>query len=115
MSLSVGHDRHQRAMEAEEHQVHDAGPQWLLRGVRIFTVVTAMAGVGCLATAFSLNEWRTAMVGSTLTVVSAIGASLWCASTLLADRRTFYQRGHLEGWMRGWRGQEPEVKDPLLR
>ena len=48
-------------------------------------------------------------------VMTGIGAGLLVTQSMVADRTEFYRRGQLDGWMRGWRGQEPDVDDPLLR
>lgn len=87
----------------------------LIRGVKTFAVTTAVAGAASLGVAFALGEWRTALAGSTLVILSVVASSVWIVNALLADREDFYRRGQADGWYRGWRGQVPTVDDPLLR
>jgi hypothetical protein len=116
MTLSIDNDRLGSATPpATSDNGHPLSHSRLTRGVQIFTVTAALAGTGCLAFAFSRDEWRSALIGSTLIILSAIGASVWVAGMVLADRQDFYHRGLLDGWMRGWRGQPPDVDDPLVR
>lgn len=87
----------------------------IVRGVQIFTSVTALAGVGSLTFAFSHNEWRMGVVGMTFTIIACIGGAVLCVEALLADRNAFYNRGEADGHYKGWRGLPPGVDDPLLR
>ncbi len=114
MSTEIDIERRQRALQPST-QDNTPRPGRLVQAVRLLVCVTATAGVGCLVAAFCLDEWRTALAGSTLLVISAIAGAVWVINGLLAERNRFYQRGFLDGWMRGWRGQEPSTDDPLLR
>ncbi|BEL07782.1 hypothetical protein Q0Z83_059730 [Actinoplanes sichuanensis] len=116
MTIHIGEDRRLRALQPSGEMSESAhGPRWLIRGVAGFCAVTALSGVGSSAWAFAHHEWRLALVGSTLLIMSVIAGSVLVGNQLLADRQEFYRRGELNGWMRGWRGQEPEAGDPLLR
>jgi hypothetical protein len=48
-------------------------------------------------------------------MLAGMASVVLCVHAMLADRQEYYRRGQLDGWMRGWRGQEPDVDDPLLR
>lgn len=91
-----------------------AGCSRLLRGVQVFTALTALGAAACLATALNHDRWHYALAAATLAMMAAMGAALLAGNAMLADRQDFYRRGQLDGWMRGWRGQEPDVDDPLL-
>lgn len=116
MTLSIGAERRERARQprgddpGEKHR-----SKRLLRGIQIFTAVTALGAVGSLTTAFCLDDWRTAVAGGVLAVMSTAAGALWCLHNMLADREEFYRRGQLDGWFRGWHGQEPDAGDPLLK
>jgi hypothetical protein len=114
MSLSIDHDRRTRALRPDQDDDQFSGSK-LIGIIRVGAVLTALAGIGCLAAAFALNEWRTALAGSTLVIVAVVAGSVCTVNALIADRQEFYRRGKLDGWMQGWRGQEPTADDPLLR
>lgn len=115
MSLHIGEERRLRALQPPEKSEDGQRPDWTIRAVALTAAGTALGGIGCLAAAFALREWRTALAGSTLMIVAAIAGAVLVLNRLLADRQKFYQRGQLDGWMRGWRGQEPSSEDPLWR
>jgi hypothetical protein len=93
----------------------DFGTQPLMRWVRVFTTLTTGFAVVLLTTAFLLGHWHVALAGTTVALLAAAGGVVLCVNAILADRQEFWRRGQLDGWMRGWRGQEPEVDDPLFR
>jgi len=114
VSLSIQPDRRHRASTPNHEDQPERGFR-LITIVRILAIVTAVVGVGGLVAAFCLNEWRTAVVGGALLVVAVMAAAVCVIDALLADRGEFYRRGKLDGWMEGWRGQEPSADDPLLK
>lgn len=114
MSLSINPGRRLRALRpvsADDPPVRAR----LVTYARILALAAALAGVACLAAAFALDEWRTALIGSTLVIVAVVAGAVCTINALIADRHEFYRRGKLDGWMEGWRGQEPTADDPLLR
>lgn len=115
MTLSIDADTRRRASTPLTSKSDKIGRMRLAAGVRWFTVTAAVASIACIVAAVIDRDLPTELAASTLCVVCAIGGALWVGNALLADRLDFYQRGQLDGWMRGWRGQEPEVDDPLLR
>lgn len=116
MSLHISPDRVVRALKPPEptENAHQR-PSTTIRLVAVVAAGTALTGVVLLTAAIVLEEWRTALIGSTLLVVSAIAGNVLVWDRLMADRQEFYRRGQLDGWMRGWRGQEPEGCDPLWK
>jgi hypothetical protein len=91
-------------------------PRRLIRMIQVFVIVSALAGASFLTAGLVLGEWHGAVVGSTLLIVSAVAAAVLAVNALLADREAFFCLGELDGWMRGWRGQEPRgADDPPLR
>lgn len=116
MTTSIDRDRRKRATEPPAPDADQTElPNRLFRIIRVSAIVTALAGVSCLTAAFAENEWRIALVGSTLIIVSAVACAMWAANAIMADRHEFYQRGKADGWMEGWRGQPPTTNDPLMR
>jgi hypothetical protein len=87
----------------------------LLNAVRIYTALTALAAAALLAIGIFGQEMHIALAGAGGLVLAAIGGAVLCVERLLADRQEFYRRGQLSGWMKGWRGEAPDVDDPLLR
>jgi hypothetical protein len=88
----------------------------LILGIRVFAAGALVAGIG-LGVADLASEGHVHLVipSATCFVLAALAATILIVNSLLADRQEFYRRGQLDGWMRGWRGQEPETDDPLLR
>ncbi|MET0423610.1 MAG: hypothetical protein ABW046_07040 [Actinoplanes sp.] len=81
-------------------------------------IFTGTAGAGWVATmmlAFVNGGWREALAAATLSIFAVVGGAVLCVHAVIASRLEFYKRGHLDGWMRGWRGQEPQGEDPLFR
>ncbi|WP_433368288.1 hypothetical protein ACQPZX_41275 [Actinoplanes sp. CA-142083] len=115
MTASTDNDRRQASDTVTPSIEQPCGHHPVMPAVKLFAGVTAVAGAGCLAAAFSVAEWRIALAGSTLVVLSAVASALWIADGLLADRHAFYRRGKVDGWYEGWRGQPPATDDPLLR
>jgi hypothetical protein len=87
----------------------------VIRYVKAFAATTGAGSLVCLTVAVMRDEWRIALIGSTLAVLAAVAAGVLTVNALLADRQEFYRRGQLEGWHRGWNGQLPETDDPLLK
>lgn len=87
----------------------------LVRVLWVVSATTTIGAAGCLAIACFESEWRFALTGSTLLVLAWITGATLCVHAMLKSRREFYRRGHLDGWMRGWRGEGPYNGDPLLR
>lgn len=114
MTLSISAERRERARQPRSDDSPNRSKH-LLRSIQIFTIATALIGVAGLTVAFCLEDWRAAVAGGTSVVLAAFGGFVWCLHGMLADRREFYRRGHVEGWYRGWNGQEPNADDPLIR
>jgi hypothetical protein len=86
----------------------------LITGVRIFSVVSVVVSIGFFSAAVAYDNWRWALAAATVLNFAVMGGVVLAIDAMFNGRREFYQRGQLDGWMRGWRGQEPEVDDPLL-
>lgn len=109
--LPVHHDN-------ERTQFAAAGPREtvrLLRAVQATTAAATLGAVACLAIAFELSEWRIALAASTLAIVAAISGATLCVQAMLRSRIDAYRRGHLDGWMRGWHGHEPDGHPGMFR
>jgi hypothetical protein len=87
----------------------------LILGVRLFTAFMTLKALGFLISAFTFAGWRSALAAATFFILAVLGGLVLTIDCLLAERQEFYRRGQLDGWMRGWRGQEPEIDDPLLK
>ncbi len=83
--------------------------------VKLYTAITGGSAVVLLTIAFLLGRWHIALAGTTVALLAGAGGVVLCIHAMLADRHEFWRRGQLDGWMRGWRGLEPEVDDPLSR
>ena len=87
----------------------------LIFGIRLFTAAGLAAGLGLgVADVASHGGVHLVIPSATCFMLSGLSATILIVHALLADRQEFYRRGQLDGWMRGWRGQEPEIDDPLL-
>lgn len=116
MTMSIDHDARAKTLRGDGAEaVIDHGRSRLALFVGWGAGVLATVGALCMAWAFTTEEWRVALLGTTLLLLAGMGGTVLCLRRFLADRQEFYQRGQLDGWMRGWRGQEPEVFDPLMR
>jgi hypothetical protein len=91
------------------------GRSHIITGVRICTGVTAATGVASAAVDVASDGGLPALIVScTAFVIAAIGSSLLVFNAILPTCQEYYRRGHLEGWIRGWRGQPPENDGPGL-
>lgn len=116
MTASIDNERRQRALRAHAPGDDEVGrPHRLITAVRVVAIGAGLAGVGSLAAAFCLQEWRTALSGVILITMATVASGLLVVDTLVADRRAFYERGRVDGWMSCWRGEMPSAEDPLLR
>lgn len=118
MTISIDRATRERAkVPPSDHHKALADPRdRLICGVRIFAAVTTAAGI-------ALGIWDLAGDGSVHLVMPSVGCfvlagqatTILLVHSLLASHQEFYRRGQLDGWMKGWRGQQPDVDDPLLR
>jgi hypothetical protein len=116
MTTSIDRDTREHAARPSGTGDTDPGKSVLImRGVRVFTVVTSGAGIALIAVGIAQPSIHTTIAAATALILATIGGSLLVVESMLADRRTFYQRGQLDGWYRGYRMQPPDVDDPLLR
>jgi hypothetical protein len=115
MTLSIDRATRDRASTPPGAAPGTAGPGKLIIGLRIFTAVATAAGI-------ALGVADLASSGSVHLVIPCVGSFVFAGLAannlvhhhLLADRQEFYRRGQLDGWMKGWRGQEPGTDDPLI-
>lgn len=87
----------------------------LVAGIVTFGVAAGVGGLVLVGLDIDLTNVHLAVYSVACFVLAGLAAGLVCINALLADRQEFYRRGQLDGWMRGWRGQEPDADDPLLR
>jgi hypothetical protein len=91
------------------------GRSHIITGVWICTGAAGTTGVATATIAVASDTGLSALIVScTAFVIAAIGSSLLVFNSILPSCREYYRRGHLEGWMRGWRGQPPENDVPGL-
>lgn len=117
MSQSITRGSRERALAGASSEPVVLHRGRLINGIRIFTAVMLLAG-------FSMAVWslaegsaslHLALGGATFFVLAGMGGVVLSLQAILAERQEFYRRGHLDGWMRGWRGQEPGGDDPILK
>lgn len=115
MTQSISRRTRERAIRGRGAEPVTAGRDRTIIGVRLFTAVALTAGIGLGVTDLA-GHGQIHLVGASLTcfILAGISAALLILLMTLADAGEFYRQGQLNGWMRGWRGQEPEVDDPLL-
>lgn len=89
----------------------------LITGIRCFVAGMLTAGICAAVWACTTHGRSTHLViiAGSCFCLAGMGGAVLALQALLADRQEFYRRGQLDGWMRGWRGQEPDAGDPLLR
>jgi hypothetical protein len=116
VTISIDQDRQQRA----RHPAVAAEPVTrcgrLIIAIHAVLVVAVLAGLVLVGIDIDLPHGiRFAIYAAACFMTSALCAALLVMHAMLADRQEFYRRGQLDGWMKGWRGLEPDVDDPLLR
>jgi hypothetical protein len=117
MTIEIDRERKARALEppqaAQGLRIRRCTLLW---SIGIFGAVAMVAGLILAGLDFAEPRGlHYAVYAASCFVLSGLAGGLICINAILADRREFYRRGQLDGWMKGWRGQEPEVDDPLLR
>jgi hypothetical protein len=115
MTMSI--DRATRGKGAMPPGTHPdpKGPRRLIIGVRFFAGIAAAAGVGFTAFDVAGGVHVHLVAPAVVSLVFAGQASIvLIVHYLLADRCEFYRRGHLDGWVKCYRGQEPDTDDPLI-
>lgn len=116
MTIDIDADRRARALAADTTQGdRAAAPRWML-GVRLAGIAATMGGF--VLVGLSIGNPRAvhlAVYAVGAFIFAGFAGGLLVVNAIFADRAEFYRRGHLDGWMRGWRGQQPETDDPLLR
>lgn len=116
MTQSIERTTRERARRTPDAEPVIAKRPKLIVGVWCFTVgMTVLAVALTVAQLTVVDSVHLAIYAATCAVLAAIGGAVLSFRAMLAGRQEFYRRGHLDGWMRGWRGQEPEVDDPILR
>jgi hypothetical protein len=117
MTISIDRATRERAkVPPSNHKPLAAPRDRLICGVRIFAAIAVAAGV-------ALGAWDLAGDGGVHLIMPSVGCfvlasqatTILIVHSLLASHQEFYRRGQLDGWMKGWRGQQPDVDDPLLR
>lgn len=89
----------------------------LIIGVAAFGVLAGVGGLVLVGVdlADSDNDAHVAVYAIACFILAGFAGGLLFINALLADRQTFYHRGQVDGWIKGWRGEEPATEDPLLR
>lgn len=103
-----------RATSAAAPEEPDAATS-LLRGIQAAVALAGIAAVAFAAAAIASSNLHFTVAAASALIICAIAASVLVGHALVADRRRFYQRGHVDGWVKGWRGQEPDIEDPLFK
>jgi hypothetical protein len=87
----------------------------MILAVRVFLGAALAAGIGMgVGDVAGSGHVHLVAPAAVCFMLSGLAATILIVHAMLADRQEFYRRGQLDGWMRGWRGQEPEVDDPLI-
>lgn len=118
MTMSISKEQRRRAVDGLQPD-QPAGRSRrtpMVRWLRTAAVVSGLAGVSASTIEIVTVEYlHLNPVAGAFFVLSGIAVAVLCVEAMLAERQEFYRRGQLDGWMRGWRGQEPDVDDPLMR
>lgn len=119
MSTSISNEQRLRAIHAEgglEGSAKRSGRRSMVHWVTAVAILAGVSGVTLatieLATPryLHLNAYSAACF-----ILSGLAGAVLCMEWMLSDRQTYYQRGELSGWLKGWRGLPPDTDDPLLR
>lgn len=119
MTIEIDKERKGRALnppaEAGAHAVDSRGR--LITGIWTGIGVAVAGGLALTGMVLVTTDKPAPYLAYSIVcyMAAAVGLGLIGVDRLLAEREEFYRRGQLEGWMRGWRGQEPEADDPLRR
>jgi hypothetical protein len=118
VTISIDDQQRQRASQSPADHPGRGWPRHevIVWGARGFAVLTTLAGA-ILAVADLAGDASVHLIAPAATsfMLAGMASVVLCVHAMLADRQEYYRRGQLDGWMRGWRGQEPDVDDPLLR
>jgi hypothetical protein len=116
MTLSIDRETRAKAAAPAGSEPVTREPHAMITAVACVAAVTVIAGVALgVADLAGHGGIHLVMPAMTCFVLAGLSSAVLVIHTMLADRQEFYRRGQLDGWMRGWRGQEPDVDDPLLR
>lgn len=88
----------------------------LVVGITCFGVGATVTGL--ILVAEDLTDrvgFHFAVYAAACFVLAGLAGTLLVLRAMLADCQAFYRRGHLDGWIKGWNGQNPETGDPLLK
>jgi hypothetical protein len=117
MTASIERDTVERALQPSAvDKDKTSRSSRLVVGIWVFGTVAAAGGLVLVGLDLAHpHSLRYAVYAGACLVVAGICGGLICLRAMLAGCQEFYRRGQLDGWMRGWRGQCPDVDDPLLR
>lgn len=91
----------------------------VVTAARIVFGAMMTCSLGCLCVTFALDNWRWALAAATFATFSLLAGVVIAIDMLLTARmstcRQYYFAGQLDGWMRGWNGQPPEIQEPPLK
>lgn len=116
MTLSIHRTATAEAPGAEGAPEHPQRASRLVIGVKTFTVVMSLSAA-VFTTLTAGHGWAQPWLAGAVVsfVLAGLGGTVLCLRAMLISRQAAYRRGHLDGWMRGWRGQEPGSDVPGLQ
>lgn len=117
MTIEIDEDRKYRALHPPAAEAEPSGGSGrLIVGIRIAMIAAATTGLVLAGIDIDIPRgMRLSIYAAACFTAAGLCGALLCLHAMLADRQEFFRRGQLDGWMKGWRGQAPEVDDPLLR
>lgn len=118
MTQSIDHGASGSAKTRSQSEADTTRRPGVVTAARWFFAVMTATALGFLAATFAGAGWRAGLAAATFTVLALIGGLVIAIDMLLSRRlaacREYYFAGQLDGWMRGWNGQPPEVAEPRL-
>jgi hypothetical protein len=115
MTQSIDREQRQRASMPHLPESVTVTRAGLITAIKVFTCTTVLLGVIFAVCTLAYGGWRHPLAAMFFALTAVAGGTVLCFHAILADRQEFYRRGQLDGWYKGWRGQAPDVDDPLFK
>lgn len=116
MTADISEQQRMRALRTSGPDSRPTRHSRLVVSITCFGVGATVTGLILVAEDLTdTTGFHFAVYAAACFVLAGLSGTLLVLRAMLADCQEFYRRGQLDGWMKGWRGQQPEVDDPLIK